>query len=409
MDRILSLQEQTTAGAQLIGFDYQFYYFMYLSLGLKYGEHVGFEVKDDVHIDRQDGTTVLFQMKHTVQTNAGGDPKNLTELDMDIWKTLGNWIDLVKVEKEKNDFLNKHHYCLVTNKNEVSDTFQSYISTFRQDSDLNKITAYLKGLKGRTANEEIKKVIDKILSVKVAKLRVFFGRLTIETGVDGIIALVKQKIHESVRQEVLVEPVFESLSSNMLAAKYTDIKVGDKFEISFQDFNDRFGKCFKVAFEKKPLPRRDFPFLFPEDPETQLFIVQLLDIGVLDKGSSKILDYTTHMLQALNQLSYWVGQNFVLPEEMEKFQRETLLIWENEFDAKYQQLKRKLAGGSKIEELEDEVMVLGSDLVHYLKRQDLKIENDTLGIELSNGHFYALSDSLQIGWRFDWKDKYKKI
>ena len=66
MDETKSIQEQHTAGAQAIGFDYQFYYFMLLALELRHGQKVGFEVKDDVHIDKADGTTILFQTKHIV-------------------------------------------------------------------------------------------------------------------------------------------------------------------------------------------------------------------------------------------------------------------------------------------------------------------------------------------------------
>ncbi|WP_262511457.1 hypothetical protein [Chryseobacterium sp. 5_R23647] len=38
MAKTTTLQDQHTAGVQSIGFDYQFYYFMYLSLILKHGK-----------------------------------------------------------------------------------------------------------------------------------------------------------------------------------------------------------------------------------------------------------------------------------------------------------------------------------------------------------------------------------
>lgn len=53
MTDIKNMQDKHTAGAQAIAFDYQFYYFMCLALDLRHGDKVGFEVKDDVHIDQK--------------------------------------------------------------------------------------------------------------------------------------------------------------------------------------------------------------------------------------------------------------------------------------------------------------------------------------------------------------------
>lgn len=78
MEKTQSIQEQHTAGAQAIGFDYQFYCFMLLALELRHGQKVGFEVKDDVHIDKADGTTTLLQTKHSVLKSSNGAIQNLT-------------------------------------------------------------------------------------------------------------------------------------------------------------------------------------------------------------------------------------------------------------------------------------------------------------------------------------------
>ena len=58
---------------------------MFLALELRNGQKIGFEIKDDVHIDREDGTTIWYQAKHTI-----GTLQNLTTLDTDLWKTLSN-------------------------------------------------------------------------------------------------------------------------------------------------------------------------------------------------------------------------------------------------------------------------------------------------------------------------------
>ena len=404
-----TIQEQHTAGPQAIGFDYQFYYFMFLALNLKFGQKIGFEVKDDVHIDKEDGTTILYQAKHTIIKNSKGNPQNLTDLDTDLWKTLSNWIDFINADKS-SDFLNKHTFILVTNKSEKNNDFITTLNTFKSDNISDKVKVKIDELAGKTQDETLKKYFKKVTKLSKSKLGLFLKKLEIETGEDEIIDKVKKRILEKYHQENLVEPIFESLSSNLNSAKYLDIKAGQRFEISGEDFGKRFGKCFKVATELKPLPKREFPILLPDDLESQLFIKQLLDIGEVQTGSNDIRNYTTQMLKFLNHFTYWSEEeNFILLTDIEEFKNNSIQIWINEFKAKYRQIERQINNGSAIEDLEDDIKNLGVDLVDYIRKQDLSIPGfSALGIEFSNGHYYALSDKLEIGWHFDWGNKYKK-
>lgn len=406
MNSLDKTQQVHTAGAQAIAFDYQFYYFMCLVLDLRHGDKVGFEVKDDVHIDLKDGTTILFQAKHTVSTKVDGTPENLTTLDVDLWKTLNIWVDMIKAD---GLILQNHCFYLVTNKGDGNNEFIASHILFKTDDDVDKIINLLKDLKDKTHNNEIKPCIKNILSIGKKKMKLFFSKLSIETSIDDIIDRVKIKIYEHCHQKDLIDAVFESLSSNMNVAKYLDIKDRKKFEITFDDFNNRFGKCFRIAFEKKPLPKRTYPINLPDNLEEQTFVKQLLDIGEIISGDSQIIEYTTQMLQAMNHLADWTEKNLILPTEMDAFQRETVLKWSNEFRSKYRQIERQINSGSSIEDLEIDIHNLGVQLIDFLRKENLAIAENTLGIELSNGHYYALSDKPEIGWHYDWEQKYKPV
>jgi len=402
-----TIQEQHTAGPQAIGFDYQFYYFMLLALELRHGQKVGFEVKDDVHIEREDGTTILFQTKHTVLENSNGTTQNLTTLDTDLWKTLNNWTNFIK--KGKGNFLDKHSFVLTTNKNENNNEFVSSLSNFKADKNIDTLLKKLNDLKDKTKDTTIQKYIENLVSLDKTKLSSFLSKISIETGVDEIIERVKNKILERCLQDRFVEPIFSSLTSNFQEAKYTDIRNRKNFEISFDDFKNKFGKCFQIAFQEKSLPKRELPILLPEDLENQTFIKQLIDIGEIQSGSKYIAEYTTQMLKALNHFSFWVDENFVLPTDMDDFKKNSIQIWANEFRAKYRQIENKISSGSLIIDLENDINNLGIELVDYLRKQDLSIPNyPSIGVEFSNGHYYALSDNLEIGWHFDWQNKYKE-
>lgn len=405
MNTANKLQEQHTAGPQAIGFDYQFYYFMWLALDLKLGQKIGFEVKDDIHIDKEDGTTILFQAKHTVVQKENGNPQNLTTLDSDIWKTLSNWTDMIKSDA---NFLSKHSFCLVTNKGENNNKLIDALSLFRRDNDVDKVLDLLRDLRDKTKSAELKSYIRNVLSLAKKKAKLFLQKLSIETDTDDIIEKVKSKILERVFMiKEFVVPVFDSLSSNMNQAKYLDIKNKRKFEITYSEFWDQFGKCFIVNRERQPLPKRQFNINLPENLEEQVFIKQLIDIGEIDKASPQVIKYTTQMLQLVNHLSYWTENNLLLPVDMDEFKRNSIMIWVNEFRARYRHIERQIKSGISITDLETEIQSLGLDLLDQLRRQDLPVAGDSLGIELSNGHYYALSNTPELGWHFDWERKYK--
>jgi len=404
-----SQQQQHTAGAQSIGFDYQFYYFMFLALDLKLGQKIGFEVKDDIHIDKEDGNSILFQSKHTILKTANGTPQNLTTLDVDLWKTLSNWSVFITADTTTG-FLDKHSFVLVTNKSENNNDFISSLNQFKADQDIDNILTKINELKSKTQDNTLKEYFKNVTSLGKRRLKIFFTKLTVETEVDEIIQKIKNRILENIRQENLVDAIFDSLCSNLQIAKYTDIKDRNKFEISCEDFNKKFGKCFKVATELRPLPKRDFPILLPENLENQAFIKQLLDIGDIQSGSDDIRNFTTQMLKFLNHFTYWSEEeNFILLTDAEDFKNNSIRIWTNEFRSKYRQITNQINSGKAINDLEDDIKQLGAELVDFIRRQDLSINGySPLGIEFSNGHYYALSDNLEIGWHFDWKNKYKK-
>jgi hypothetical protein len=317
----MNIQEQHTAGAQDLGYVYQFYYFVLLALELKQGQKIGFEVKDDIHIDKEDKTTILFQAKHTIYEN-----QNLTTLDSDLWKTLSNWADFIKNSTDKN-FLEKHSFVLVTNKNEGNNEFINTLYSFKVNQDIDTVLSKLKELENRTKDETIKQYVNNVISLRKQKVKQFISKLSIKT-VDDVTEQIKKVILDQIRGEKrFVQSIYEKLISNIQETKYLDIKDKNKFEISREEFDKKFGSCFHDAYKEKPLPKRNFPILLPENLEDQIFIQQLLDIGDIQRDSTDIQKYTTLMLKAFNHFSYWVEENFVLPDEMNGFVANSILIW----------------------------------------------------------------------------------
>ena len=135
----------------------------------------------------------------------------------------------------------------------------------------------------------------------------------------------------------------------------------------------------------------------------------MLDIGEVQSGSKDIIEYTTQMLKFIRNFTYWSDEeNFIQLTEAEDFKKNSILIWKNKFKAKYRKIEQKIGSGISMIQLEDDIKTLGIELVEYIREKDLTIPGYLpLGIELSNGHYYALSDNLEIGWHYDWEKKFK--
>jgi len=410
MAKTTALQEQHGAGAQSIGFDYQFYYFMYLSLKLKHGEKIGFEVKDDVHVDLDDGSTVLLQAKHSTQVKADGSVQNLTTLDSDMWKSLSNWVLFIKDAPPDQKFLDKHSFILVTNKGVGNNEFINALEKFKTDRDVKAVYDLIKKLETSTSSQTIEDYIKNILSLGIRALDKFLNNLTIETNEDGIIEKIKNRLFLIYRKPEVVEVIYDSLYSNLQETKYLEIKAERKFEITFEDFSKKFADCFSVARGPIKLPRREFKIDIPDNPEEQVFIQQLIDIGEIQSGSDDVISYTTSMLRFCRHFTFWSdNENFILLTDAAEFKNDSIKRWDNEFKAKYRSIRRKLDSGSSIADLEDEIKEAGCDVVDNVRRLDLSIADYMpLGVDFSNGHYYYLSNDLEIGWHFDWKNKYKK-
>ena len=61
--------EATSAETTSIGFDYQYYFFLWKVLSLLPDESVGLEIKDDVHCDLRNNHQLLYQIRGMESTS----------------------------------------------------------------------------------------------------------------------------------------------------------------------------------------------------------------------------------------------------------------------------------------------------------------------------------------------------
>lgn len=397
------------AGAQDAAQSYHSYYLLLLALKLKKGEKIGFEVKEDIHINKADGTNIFIQVKHSIQKNVHGNPINLTSLDNDLWGTLSNWLTLIQLPNFDN--LEKCKFILLTNKGEGEIKFQDALNNFKSDEN-SDLSIFFKNISSiSTNNSLILDCINKFKELSQRDLSLFLNNLLIETGEDDVIEKIKNEILYKCQNEKYVQIIFNSYCSEFQEKKYAEICKHGFYEISFDDFLTEFGHCMRPVYQSSPLPERKWDFELPDNIESQIFIQQLLDIEDIDRGSEDIRKFTFQKMHAENALSYWIENSEIYQIDLDRFEKDSINIWRNNHRSKFRDIDKKVKKGVAIGDLEEEIKLLAVHILDELRKNVMQVPGNSycISVDASNGYLYLLSDELKIGWHYDWENRYKKI
>lgn len=358
-NKLKSVQEQTAAESKSIGFDYQYYYFLFQVLQLQTGQVVGYEVKDDVHIDTPNGEQTLIQLKHSIETKADGSIINLTEKDEDLWKTLSNWVKVINDEAEQRNkreaqiaFINKTRFFLVTNKSETeSNKFLKMIDTFHKSNcTASDIKAYINTLNKPAAGKK-PSVVDSYISLleqqPIKWLEAFFKRLNVVYSQDELLEKIRLKIKEKNVSDSRLDDVFAAVDSRLRAMIYEDVKARKKFELTFEDYHKNFTRYFELGRSRKlPIKLGNKKIATPQDALNHTSIRQIIETEILSETDSdfedKLVRIFTNKYEMNNHLERWIQRSEITEEERQRFDQESIDLWENVFDRTYAALKKKL-------------------------------------------------------------------
>lgn len=419
----------TSAEDKSIGFEYQYYYFLYLILCLQPGEKIGLEIKDDIHIDSLNGKQILMQLKHTTQTNAQGEAINLRESDTDTWKTLYNWIKVINDSSEGRQdiksqiaFIESTSFILISNK-ASNDKNRLLVNIEKFKSGKLTIQTFIEYIKDKIKeeNDKVKEeegndnsklynYQNEILKQKEEWLESFLKQIEFNLNQDDLFTKIKLMIKSKFIQLDYIDDVFNSLDSNIRRDNYIDIKKGKKLLYSFEDLHEKYTRCFLIGKTNRKIIRKSKKPIVEGNPSELTFIKQLEDLEVFvpsDKDYTiQILKRINAQLYAFNNFEQWKQDGELLSLEKERYDEETIYEWEATFDNTYVELKRKLRkGNSQISE--DELIDLGNKCLKEVLTKKLSFDETLLDLEMSNGQYYLLSDIPAIGWRYDWNERYK--
>lgn len=416
--KLHTAEEQFTAMDKIGGFIYQFHCFLYHVLTMNKGEVVSFEKLDDAAVEAGNLIT-LYQAKHTIQVDAEGEKKALTNRSTDLWKAIDVWRKLIvgktdekRSDADKQEYIAKHRFVFFSNKLPDNNKFVSLCEEVKNGADNERIDAVLDEItqegrprEGTTqpANNPGRTTQMMIDDLKAFGLRAeFLKQIAFEAKsqdevkkdcIDYIADKVRFSDEDSpeVFKDFLAEAVddFFERADKGTPLSYTYEEQRKRFERVFQ-FHRAEQLNFRIIMEEY---RKEF---------LDLICIQQL-IKVKDFAASEteeVAKYASHFYSFKNRYDQLWEDNKILVDEDKEFWADAYAFWDNQFKHAY----RKLDDSAS----ENVIIDKAQEILFAVRQHKLKLCKEELSQYISDGAFYYLSDKCIIGWHKSWMEFFKK-
>lgn len=408
IDKVFTEYSEHAAVPSTLGYDYQFYYFVYRALRLNDDQTVlSFEKLDDVAEEQGDKIT-HYQLKHTTGTRQNGEVDLIAPRDNDLWKTFTVWLKFIKsnkTEETQRTYIINTRFVLVTNKDGSCNKLLSAIRQYQEDDNFESVRKVLSTLyaetsdKGKDGNG---KEVDNPKKRQIGDFKdyplvsEFCKKIKVIDSFDDIIQKIKDEIEYSSIRKSRIEKIFHSLIGMLHSDRYLKMKAGEPVEYTRSTFRKDTLACFEKNRDDKLVFRYDYD-AFNGDPLSLNFIQELIRIDYVQAANlRKILEYTHNWICFINNVKDLIAASDIVPEDVDDVYKEAYNEWDNEFIH-----SKDLVNMAS----EDSVKHCARQVVYEVRNKDLKLSSTPMGKPLSNGCFYQLSEKDVIGWRADWTPK----
>ncbi|WP_193074326.1 hypothetical protein [Pseudomonas sp. FME51] len=400
--------DKIAADKTSLGFEFQDFVYIEKLIELKPGQTLGLELHDDIHVetaadDASIKDLLLIQVKHSV------DLGNITDRDIDLWKTIHNWLKLVPGLPHYRTVT----FQLYTNKNLNNQTFVSLLKAARQN--IQAILDYIRKTDQAISVAESKKKPDEspnplakyVKSVSQAsdkELEFIFKRFEFHSDNSSIIT----RISSALRQLSIPTSRLEDTRKHVIGAfkesKFSRIIKSEKVVITFNDFRNEMG--FDRIIRSARAEPADFDrfvdiYYSYQRPDTlsfnnSKFHDQLKDIGISDE---EIVDRGVEMMLAEQFIESLREAGSFSASENSRLENKAVSDWKLLHNQSHRSTKE-----------DDEAAHQQTSQACYdqTMRNSLKTGDIELPSNLSCGKYIKLSNLPRIGWRKNWQSRFEK-
>ncbi|WP_235677726.1 hypothetical protein [Pectobacterium carotovorum] len=388
----MDIFDKTSAEKKSIGFSYQDYVALKHALELKPEESIGIEIFDDLHLENIDGQKTFIQVKHSINNS-----NNITNKDIDLWKTLYNWSEAIKIINDKDVSL-----IFYTNKGlTLEGGIVQLLSSNKKE--INKINDEIKRIlqTHTNYNNDIYKYIYSIANLPDDVFERLFKSIIFQHSEDEIILQIKTLLKTFAIPDDKIDDAFHNISGAFFAYKYKLVKNNSKIIINYDDFRNTLAVDRVIQISRNCINNfdqyYDFEPAYPTDIDSKISYKQLQD---LDLNIDAIIKYINEMAKtdAFIQKLQSVGD--LTTQEEKLIYKKAFDEWQSRYLIAYMR--------SRYSEInEDHISIAFSVYSELTGKCDIILENNKLPRSMTTGAFLLLSDKPTIGWLQHWESIYK--
>lgn len=391
-----------------LGFEFQDFVYVEYLIRLKPGEVLGLELLDDIHVETaaEDGSIdelLLIQVKHSV------NPGNITDRDVDLWKTLYNWLKLVP-ELPPHRKLTLQLY---TNKELNSQVFINLLKKPRQN--VQRIIEHIRETeKSVSKAESLKKPGDSpnpiaqfvsfVAGSSDDQLKLIFDSFEFHSDSSAIIGRLSSALTQLAIPASRLDDTRKHVIGAFKESKFSKIVQGQKVTISFDDFRNVMGfNRIVTSARADPVDFDRFVDIYYsyQRPDKISFLgsnfhKQLKDIGV---GEEEIIGRGVEMILAEDFMEALQTDGLFSASENARLENKAHSEWE----VLHEQLHRQTDINDDPKHQTASQECYGKTMLATLKAGGVELPR-----KLICGKYIKLSNVPRIGWRKDWKNRFEE-
>ncbi|MFJ3108374.1 hypothetical protein [Pseudomonas putida] len=394
--------EQTAADKSALGFEYQDLVLVNTLLGLKPGEQIGLEVFDDIHTESISDDLCLIQVKHSL---LGG---NITERDIDLWKTLYNWLkSLPELPQGKNITFQIHSNKTLNNQNLIV-LLKS--AKANKEKIINAISEIFRDIKAKESQKEktdavnpIFKYAEALATAKKEEIEFILERFHFHTDTASVTHQINDKLLYLAVPDSKLDDTRKFVVGAYKEYKVSSIVGGEKVIITYDTFRTQMGferilrssRSNEVDYDRFYDKYYHFQQLGELSFLSSTFSCQLKDIGLPHED---VIDHGIEMLATADLIRDLKKEGDFTYQDDARLAAQCEMSWKK---------IHRQAHGTFNQEPPQSLLAAQACYDATLKKE-LKLKNISLPDGFSKGKFIALSDLPSIGWKADWKELYSK-
>ncbi|MFJ7663905.1 ABC-three component system protein [Lysinibacillus sp. NPDC097162] len=355
-------------------------------------KNVSVEVFEDVGVETLDNSKKAVQMKSSLSNN-----NPVSNRAVDLWKTLYNW--LISIELGELDVGNTS-FTLFVNKECTGVIVESFHKAFEDENaakawEIARTEFYDSKNNEKDLAEGYKKFIiyffdqkNKEAAIKLIKK---FKLKTIETKYTEFLFDTFKRV--VMIPDELIEFSFDKILGWIDRITSKMVENGYPMVVSYSDYKEEMVDIVRILNQNKslvelaPYPRKNQ--IEKEFDQVKNYIKQL---GLIECDYTDKIEAISDYLRAASNRTIWASKRLVDSNSIDDFEEELKRTWRNK-----DQINN--ITHSHLNEIQQ------GKLLYFHCQEDKKniIDRET-PVFFMRGCYHALSDSLEIGWRRNYKN-----